>query len=94
MAVARALPSVGHGLAAANPGRGETRALLSSCVQGFALQEAALPVNQETVAEVTEPIAQQSAPGHDFGDEFKIRPGVIIGALTRSVPRNGSEHPS
>lgn len=77
-------------------------ALLDSYIYGFALQEASLPFNPETVAEVTEPIAQVSAdeypylaematelilqPGYDFGNEFEFGLGVILDALTRSIP--------
>ena len=77
-------------------------ALLDSYIYGFALQEAALPFNSETVTEATEAIthhftdeyphlAELAAehilqPGYDFGDEFEIGLSVILDALTRSIP--------
>jgi hypothetical protein len=77
-------------------------ALLDSYTYGFALQEAALPFNPQTVAEVTGLITQQIAskyphlaematehtlqPGYDFGGEFEIGLSVILDALTRSIP--------
>ena len=83
-------------------------ALLDSYIYGFALQEAALPFNPQTVAEATEAITEQFAgeyphlvematehilrPGYDFGDEFEIGLTVILDALTRSIPDDGS-HP-
>jgi AcrR family transcriptional regulator len=82
-------------------------ALLDSYTYGFALQETALPFNQETVTEATHAFMQQLAgqyphlvematehilrPGYDFGDEFEIGLGVILNALTRSVQGNGGE---
>jgi AcrR family transcriptional regulator len=79
-------------------------ALLDSYVYGFALQEASLPFNPDTVAKVTEPIGQQVAdqyphlaemamqhilqPGYDFGDEFDIGLSVILDALERSISGN------
>jgi len=85
-------------------------ALLDSYIYGFALQEASLPFNPETVTEATEAIMQQFAgeyphltematehivrPGYDFGDEFGIGLSMILDALTRSMPDNGSQsHP-
>jgi AcrR family transcriptional regulator len=72
-------------------------ALLDSYTYGFALQEAALPFNPQTVAEVTGPITEQIAseyphlaematehilqPGYDFGSEFEIGLDVILDAL-------------
>ena len=32
-------------------------------------------------------------PGYDFGGEFEIGLGVILDALTRSIPGDGSERP-
>ena len=77
-------------------------ALLDSYIYGFALQEAALPFNPETVAEAAEAIMGQFAdeyphlaematehilrPGYDYGDEFEIGLTVILDALTRSIP--------
>ena len=85
-------------------------ALLDSYIYGFALQEAALPFNPETVTEATEAIMQQFAgqyphlaematehilrPGYDFADEFDIGLTVILDALTRSVPGDGSQAPA
>ena len=82
-------------------------ALLDSYIYGFALQEATLPFNPETVTEATEAIARQFAgeyprlaematehvlrPGYDFGDEFEIGLTVILDALTRSIPGDGSQ---
>ncbi len=82
-------------------------ALLDSYIYGFALQEAALPFNPQTVTEATEAIMQQFAdeyphlvematehilrPGYDFGDEFGIGLTVILDALTRSIPGDGSQ---
>jgi AcrR family transcriptional regulator len=82
-------------------------ALLDSYIYGFALQEASLPFNPQTVTEATEAIMRHFAgeyphlaematehilrPGYDFGDEFEIGLGVILDALTRSVPGNGSQ---
>jgi len=82
-------------------------ALLDSYIYGFALQEASLPFNPETVTEATEAIMQQFAgeyphltematahilqPGYDFGDEFEIGLSVILDALTRSIPGNGDQ---
>jgi AcrR family transcriptional regulator len=85
-------------------------ALLDSYIYGFALQEASLPFNPETVTEATEAIMRQFAgeyphltematahilrPGYDFGDEFGIGLSMILDALTRSMPGNGSQsHP-
>lgn len=86
-------------------------ALLDSYVYGFALQEAALPFDKETVTEVAEPMMEQFPadayphlvemateyilqPGYDFGNEFEFGLNVIIDALTRSIPDNGSDLPS
>lgn len=82
-------------------------ALLDSYIYGFALQEAALPFNPQTVTEATEAIMEQFAgeyphlvematghilrPGYDFGDEFDIGLTVILDALTRSIPGDGSQ---
>jgi hypothetical protein len=82
-------------------------ALLDSYIYGFALQEATLPFNPETVTEATETIARQFAgeyprltematehvlrPGYDFGDEFEIGLTVILDALTRSIPGDGGQ---
>ena len=82
-------------------------ALLDSYIYGFALQEAALPFNPETVTEATEAITEQFAseyphlvematehilrPGYDFGDEFEIGLTVILDALTRSIRGDGSQ---
>jgi AcrR family transcriptional regulator len=82
-------------------------ALLDSYTYGFALQEAALPFNPQTVTEATEAITEQFAgeyphlaematehilrPGYDFGDEFEIGLTVILDALTRSIPGDGSQ---
>jgi AcrR family transcriptional regulator len=82
-------------------------ALLDSYIYGFALQEAALPFRAETVTEATEAIMRQFAgeypylteiaterilqPGYDFGDEFEIGLTVILDALTRSIPGDGSQ---
>jgi Tetracyclin repressor-like, C-terminal domain len=76
-------------------------ALLDSYIYGFALQEASLPFNSETVTHAAEAIMQQFAgeyphlsematehvlqPGYDFGDEFEIGLSVILDALTRSI---------
>jgi AcrR family transcriptional regulator len=84
-------------------------ALLDSYIYGFALQEAALPFNSETVTEATEAIMGVFAgeyphltemaaehilrPGYDFGDEFEIGLTVILDALTRSIPDRGSQPP-
>jgi AcrR family transcriptional regulator len=77
-------------------------ALLDSYIYGFALQEASLPFNPETVTEATEAFVQHFAgeypylaemtaehilqPGYDFGSEFEIGLSVILDALTRSIP--------
>ena len=82
-------------------------ALLDSYIYGFALQEAALPFNPETVTEATEAIMQKFAgeyphlaemaaehvlrPGYDFGDEFEVGLTVILDALTRSIPGDGRQ---
>jgi len=82
-------------------------ALLDSYIYGFALQEAALPFNPQTATEATEAITEQFAgeypylvematkhilrPGYDFGDEFEIGLTVILDALTRSIPGDGSQ---
>ena len=82
-------------------------ALLDSYIYGFALQEAALPFNSETVTEATEAIMGVFAdeyphltemaaehilrPGYDFGDEFEIGLTVILDALTRSIPDRDSQ---
>jgi hypothetical protein len=82
-------------------------ALLDSYIYGFALQEAALPFSAETVTESTEAFTQQFAgeypylteiaaehilrPGYDFGDEFEVGLTVILDALSRSIPGNGSQ---
>ena len=81
-------------------------ALIDSYIYGFALQEAALPFNSETVTEATEAIMGVFAgeyphltemaaehilrPGYDFGDEFEIGLTVILDALGRSIPDQGS----
>jgi AcrR family transcriptional regulator len=81
-------------------------ALLDSYIYGFALQEAALPFNSETVTEAAEAIMGVFAgeyphltemaaehilrPGYDFGDEFEIGLTVILDALSRSIPDRGS----
>jgi hypothetical protein len=81
-------------------------ALLDSYIYGFALQEASLPFNPETVTEATEAMMQQFAgeyphlvematehilrPGYDFGDEFEIGLSVILDALTRSIREPGA----
>lgn len=77
-------------------------ALLDAYTYGFALQEAALPFNSETVAEATEAFTRQiageyphlaemaaehvSRPGYDFGDEFEIGLTLILDALASSIP--------
>jgi AcrR family transcriptional regulator len=77
-------------------------ALLDSYIYGFALQESALPFNSETVTEATDAFMRHLAgeyphlaematehimrPGYDFGSEFEIGLGVILDALTRSIP--------
>jgi AcrR family transcriptional regulator len=82
-------------------------ALLDSYIYGFALQEASLPFNPETVTEATEAVMQQFTsqyphltematehilrPGYDFGDEFEIGLSMILDALTRSNPGNGGQ---
>jgi AcrR family transcriptional regulator len=82
-------------------------ALLDSYIYGFALQEAALPFNSETVTEATQAIMGVFAgeypyltemaaehilrPGYDFGDEFEIGLTVILDALTRSIPDRDSQ---
>ena len=82
-------------------------ALLDSYIYGFALQEAALPFNPQTATEATEAITEQFTgeypylvematkhilrPGYDFGDEFEIGLTVILDALTRSIPGDGSQ---
>lgn len=82
-------------------------ALLDSYVYGFALQEASLPFNPQTVAGATEAIMRHHAgdyphlaematehilrPGYDFGSEFEIGLSVILDALTRSIPGNGGQ---
>jgi AcrR family transcriptional regulator len=81
-------------------------ALLDSYIYGFALQEAALPFNSETVTEAAEAIMGVFAgeyphltemaaehilrPGYDFGDEFEIGLTVILDALGRSIPDRDS----
>jgi AcrR family transcriptional regulator len=81
-------------------------ALLDSYIYGFALQEAALPFSAETVTESAEAIMRRFAgeypylteiaterivqPGYDFGDEFEVGLTVILDALTRSIPGDGS----
>jgi AcrR family transcriptional regulator len=81
-------------------------ALLDSYIYGFALQEAALPFNAETVTESTQAFMQQVAceypylteiaaehilqPGYDFGDEFEVGLTVILDALSRSIPGDSS----
>ncbi len=87
-------------------------ALLDSYIYGFALSEAALPINgPETVADVAESMMRQFSadayphlvefttehilkPGYDFGNEFEFGLNLILDALTRSIPDNGSETPS
>jgi AcrR family transcriptional regulator len=82
-------------------------ALLDSYIYGFALQEAALPFNPQTATEATEAITEKFTgeypylvematkhilrPGYDFGDEFEIGLTVILDALTRSIPGDGSQ---
>jgi AcrR family transcriptional regulator len=82
-------------------------ALLDSYIYGFALQEASLPFNPQTVAEAAEAITQHFAgeyphltemttehilrPGYDFGDEFEIGLSVILDALTSAIAANGSQ---
>jgi hypothetical protein len=77
-------------------------ALLDSYIYGFALQEASLPFNPDTVTRATEAFVQHFAgeyphlaemtaehilqPGYDFGSEFEIGLSVILDALTRSIP--------
>jgi AcrR family transcriptional regulator len=79
-------------------------ALLDSFVYGFALSEAALPINgPDTVAEVAESMQVHvdmddyphllefsmehiMKPGYDFGAEFDFGLGLILDALTRSLP--------
>lgn len=84
-------------------------ALLDSYVYGFALQEASLPFNPQTVAGATEVIMRHHVgeyphlaematehilrPGYDFGSEFEIGLSVILDALTRSIPGNGGHPP-
>jgi AcrR family transcriptional regulator len=76
-------------------------ALLDAYTYGFALQEAALPFNSETVGEATEAFTRQiaaeypylaemaaehvSRPGYDFGDEFEIGLTLILEALASSI---------
>jgi AcrR family transcriptional regulator len=76
-------------------------ALLDSYIYGFALQEASLPFNPQTVTEATEAIMQHFTgeyphlaematehilqPGYDFGSEFEIGLNVILDALTKSI---------
>jgi AcrR family transcriptional regulator len=61
----------------------------------------------QTAADVTEPVTQQFPdeyphlvematkyvlrPGYDFGNEFEFGLGVILDALTRSIPDHGNE---
>jgi len=82
-------------------------ALLDSYIYGFALQEASLPFNPQTVSAAAEAITRQFAgeyphltemttehilrPGYDFGDEFEIGLGVILDALTRTIAANASQ---
>jgi AcrR family transcriptional regulator len=84
-------------------------ALLDAYTYGFALQEAALPFNSETVREAAEAFTRQiaaeypylaemaaehvSRPGYDFGDEFEIGLTHILDALASSIPSDGG-HPS
>lgn len=84
-------------------------ALLDSYIYGFALQEAALPFNPQTVTEATEAITARFSgeyphlvematehilrPGYDFGDEFQIGLTVILDALTRSIPGDSQPQP-
>jgi AcrR family transcriptional regulator len=81
-------------------------ALLDSYVYGFALQEASLPFSPDTVADVTESIAEQMTdeyphlaemaakhilqPGYNFGSEFEIGLTVILDALARSIAGSGA----
>ena len=83
--------------------------LLDSYIYGFALQEATLPFNPQTVAEAAEAITQHFPgeyphltemtiehmlrPGYDFGDEFEIGLNVILDALTRTVAEGGCRQP-
>jgi len=85
-------------------------ALLDSYIYGFALQESALPFNSETVTEATDAFMRHLAgeyphlaematehimrPGYDFGSEFEIGLGVILDALTRSIPGRLQPAPS
>jgi hypothetical protein len=77
-------------------------AVLDAYTYGFALQEAALPFNPQTVGEATEAFTRQiapeyphlaemaadhiSRPGYDFGDEFDIGLTLILDALANSIP--------
>jgi AcrR family transcriptional regulator len=86
---------------------GHAYSALDSYIYGFALQEAALPFNSETVTEAAEVIMGVFAgeypyltemaaehilrPGYDFGDEFEIGLTVILDALTRSIPDRDSQ---
>ncbi len=81
-------------------------ALLDSYIYGFALQEASLPFNPQTVGAAAEAMTQHFAgqyphlsemttehilrPGYDFGDEFEIGLSVILDALTRTIAASGS----
>lgn len=83
-------------------------ALLDSYTYGFALQEASLPFNPQTVTEAAETLTQQIAgaypylaemaaehilrPGHEFGGEFEIGLTVILDALTKSAPAGRTGH--
>jgi AcrR family transcriptional regulator len=82
-------------------------ALLDSYIYGFALQEASLPFNPQTVAAAAEAITQHFAgeyphltemttehilqPGYDFGDEFEVGLSVILDALTSTIARDPSQ---
>ena len=84
-------------------------ALLDSYIYGFALQEASLPFNPETVTEATDAFMRHLAgeyphlaemvtehimrPGYDFGSEFEIGLSVILDALTRSIPSRAQRAP-
>jgi AcrR family transcriptional regulator len=84
-------------------------ALLDSYIYGFALQEASLPFNPETVTEATDAFMRHLAgeyphlaemvtehimrPGYDFGSEFEIGLSVILDALTKSIPSRAQRAP-
>ncbi len=82
-------------------------ALLDSYTYGFALQEASLPFNPQTVTAAAEAITKDLVgeyphltemttehilrPGYDFGDEFDIGLSMILDALTRTIAANGCQ---